>query len=223
MIQWVRGFVLRSEDRAEFDQRLTLYTLECGKLSANILGVKKNVSKLRGLTLPFTEYRFQVYLHGGKRTGMRDPGKILGGESLTHYSLLKEEWNRMIQASAITEILNVLTQPFYPNSTEYQWLCTNFAQLEWTLHPQLVRCRFVLGLLKILGYSLRSHSIWSSLSVAERTSLNQLARWDSQSNLFSESEIFHLSELTQSYLNRYLPFPLKTSLFEKKCEMASNY
>ena len=216
MIETVHAVVLRAENLSDYDQRLVLYTKEFGKIRANIIGVKKIVSRLRYLTIPFAEFRLQVYLHGGKRKSPNDPGKVIGGEALQYRSILSQDWERMVHSSAMLEMLDALTQSFYPNAREYDWLAQSLDQMQTTSSPLLTRCRFALGLLKILGYSLRSHAMWNYFSEQERGLLDRLAKWNS-SDSFSYIEERHLESLTKNYLERYLPYPLKTEIFRQKC------
>ena len=188
MIETVQAVVLRAQDLAECDKRLVLYTREFGKVRANIIGVKKIKSKLRCLTLPFAEYRLQLYLHGGKRKSPNDPGKVIGGEALDYRSLLGQDWPRMVHASAMCEMLDLLTQNFYPNPKEYDWLAQSLTDMQTSTSPLLTRCRFALGLLKILGYSLRAHALWTYFSSGERQLLDRLSRWPAQAENFSFME-----------------------------------
>jgi len=220
MINNVSGIVLRSEDISEHDQRLTLYTKELGKLKAKIVGVKKTMSKLRVLTMPFAELRFHLYLHGNPRAGVRDPGKVVGGEVLETRARLRSDWDRVIQCSAVTEILDVLTHPFYPNSQEYDLLTSTLGQMEETSSPLLVRLRFTLILLKIHGYGLRHHAAWSGYAERDRALLLDLARWDFREAKFSEEETGRMEKMIQGYLSNYLPRPLKTEIFQQKIALA---
>ncbi len=221
MIDTFHGIVLRSEDLGEHDKRLTLYTRELGKIKANVVGVKKSASKLRGFTLPFTESRLQVYLHGAKRAGLRDPGKIVGGEGLFHHAKLRENWEKLIQSSALCETLEALTHPFYQNEKEYQLLSETLHQMEKTPHPVLLKLRFTLMLLKILGYSLRHHPTWKSYDATKQSLLMRLALWDTVSGGFSDNEIHWLECATQNYLKNYLSAPLKTEMFQQKLNGAA--
>jgi DNA repair protein RecO len=216
MIETVQAVILNAVDLNDYDKRLTLYTKEFGKIRANVTGVKKAVSKLRALTLPFTESKLQVYLHGGKRTGKNDPGKVVGGEVIQHHSILREDWERRMDSSLICETLEVLTKAFFPNVREYELLSLTLNQLETTAHPLLVRCRFRLALLKLLGYSLRHHATWKSYSQADRSLVESLFRWNTQDTVFQEGEVTLLDRLTDRYLKQYLPYPLKTQLFIQK-------
>ncbi len=216
MIDTLQGIVLRAEDLGEYDKRLTLYTRELGKIKAKVIGVKKTASKLRGLTLPFTEARLQVYLHGAKRSGLRDPGKIVGGEALFHHAKVRDDWERLIQCSALCEILEALTHPLYQNEKEYTLLSETLHQMEKTPRPVLLRLRFTLMLLKILGYSLRHHPTWHGYSASEQGLLRRLALWDTESDGFSNDETRWLERSAQGYLRNYLPSPLKTDMFQQK-------
>ncbi len=216
MIDTYHGIVLRAEDQGEYDKRLTLYTRELGKIKAKVVGVKKTASKLRSFTLPFTEARLQVYLHGAPRAGLRDPGKIIGGEALFHHAKIREDWERLIQCSALCETLETLTHPFYQNEKEYDLLAETLRQMEKTPSPVLLRLRFTLMLLKILGYSLRHHATWQSCVASEQELLRRLALWDTESGAFSDEEVRWLERTTENYLRNYLPAPLKTEMFQRK-------
>ena len=220
MIEYLSAVALRSEDTGEFDRRVTIYTKEMGKLKAKVAGVKKSISKLRPLAIPFVESRLQVYLHGTRRAGLHDPGKIVGGEVVNARGPLRNEWERMIQCSAFCETLDTLTHPCYPNPEEYRLLISTMDQLETTSNPLLVRLRGTLILLKILGYSLRHHSAWKAFSVREKQLLTALAKWDSRTSGFAVEETEELERITHSYLSLYLSRPLKTDLFRNKMEAA---
>ena len=221
MIQTVHGVVLRREDLAEYDQRLTIYTRELGKLKAKVVGVKKTVSKLRALTTPFAESRFQLYLHGTKRAGVRDPGKIVGGELSVVHSSLRTDWERMIQSMGVLELLDVLTHPFYANPQEYELLSQTLTWMETTPSPLLVRLRFTLALLKVLGYSMRAHPVWHSFPEQARRLLLDLAVWDGMSDRFSKEESGMLEDIVHRYVSNYLPGTLKTEVFRQKLHLAA--
>ncbi|MBI2118865.1 MAG: DNA repair protein RecO [Elusimicrobia bacterium] len=220
MIEMVQGVVLRSEECNEFDKRLTLYTKEFGKFKAKLVGVKKSASKLRGLTLPFVECRFQIYLHGTPRAGVRDPGRVVTGEILKEFPFLQDHWEKVVEAYKVCEILEMLTQPFYPNLKEYELFISTLSQLAETQFPTLARCRFTLLLLKILGYSLGHHPVWRSYSSDEKDLFKKLGAWDSKAELFSKEEMGRVENLTENYLSLYLSKPLKTEIFQKKISLS---
>ncbi|MBI4217587.1 MAG: DNA repair protein RecO [Elusimicrobia bacterium] len=220
MIEIVSGVVLRSEDWNETDKRLVLYTREFGKIRAKVVGVRKESSRLKGLTIPFIESRFQIYLHGSRRTGVQEPGKVVGGEILSDHAILRENWDRIVQSSVIVETLDRLTHSQYPNPQEYQLLSSVLDQMELTSNPVLLRCRFSLMLLKILGYSLLHHPTWKSYRLEERELLRSLARWDGLRDTFSQEESQKVERMTESYLMHYLPGPLKTQIFCQKVNAA---
>lgn len=218
MIDCIQGIVLRAEDLGEYDKRLTLYTRELGKIRAKVVGVKKTVSKLRGFTQPFTESRFQIYLHGAKRSGLRDPGKIVGGEGIAYHSRIRDDWEKLIQCSALCETLDSLTQSFNANEKEYELISLALMQMETTSSPVLLRLRFTLMLLKILGYSLRHHPVWTTFSESEQDLMKRLALWDTGANHFTSDEVRWIERNTQAYLSQYLRAPLKTDMFQKKLD-----
>ncbi len=216
MIQIVQGVVLRAQELNEFDKRLTLFTKELGKVRAKVTGVKKSASKLKGLTFLFCESRLQLFLAGTPRAGLRDPGKIISGEILNLHSPLHADLDRTIQASAICEILDLLTRDFNPSVKEYEILNQALDELESSANPILVRCRFALLLLKASGYSLGHHPSWKLLTEIERSLFKTLASWKTQENIFSNDESRCLQNITSQYLSQYLPSPLKTDQFQQK-------
>ena len=216
MIQTVQGVVLRVEETGDYDQKLTLYTKEFGKFKVNVVGARKSISKLRGLAIPFSEARFQVYLHGTIRAGVNDPGKLIGGETLASHEGLRSVWERMLEASIFAETLDCLTQTFFPNEPEYALLVQSLKNLEENVHPVLTRLRSTLILLKILGYSLRHHPTWKSLSNEDRSLMVRLGAWTGEENLFPAQDISRLEAIIQPYLSLFLPVPLKSELFLRK-------
>ena len=220
MIETVHGIVLRAEDSGEFDQRLIFYTREMGKIRAKIAGVKKNASKLRSLALPCAESRVLLYLHGSKRAGPRDPGKVVGGEVLDLHLGLRTEWDRMLQCAAFCETLDRMTHPFYPHREEYELLSGTLSAMETAASPVLVRLRSTLILLKNLGYGLRHHTAWKNLGGRKRELLLKLGRWNGGPADFSPEETAEIKRVVESYLAEYLLSPLKSQEFERKLEAA---
>lgn len=209
-------FILKAENLAESDQRLLLYTEELGKLRANIIGVKKSFSKLRVFTLPLIEYRLNVFVRGMARSGFSAPGKIINGEILTDLRPTVNNRAAWAEALCILEILDRLTPATLPNAKEFAWVRSALSAVRESPQPQLVRVWFALGLLKILGYSLRSNQLWHMFSQQERALLERLARWDLRSDVFSQDESSTLERLAMGYLGRYLSAPLKTDVFMRK-------
>ncbi len=218
MTQTIQGVILAVEDSGDFDQKVTVYSREFGKFRAKVAGVKKTISKLRSLVQPFAESSLHIYLHGTARAGVNDPGKLIGGETLNPHSGLRSDMDRMVQAHMFCETLDALTKTFYPNADEYQLLLDTLSALEKTTRPELVRMRSVLILLKILGYSLRHHPVWKSMSAADRSLLLRLGTWALEDNHFTDEEVKILKNLTQSYLLLYLNMPLKSEIFMRKVE-----
>lgn len=221
MIEILKGVVIGSVDAGDYDKRITIYTQELGKLKAKVTGVKKSASKLRGLTLNFSECRFQIYLHGTRRSVPHDPGKITGGEILDSHPTLRTVWDRMVQAATFCETLDKLTHSSYPNAKEYELLTSSLAQIEKSSMPILVRLRSTLILLKILGYSLRHHSTWTTYSEIQRLLLTRLAKWEPEQDGFCREDADQLERMVSSYLSRYLSYPLKTALFQQKFNAGS--
>ncbi len=216
MIRLVQAIVLRAEDHLEYDRKLTLYTREFGKLRAKIVGVKKTASKLRGFSVPFVEAKLELYLHGTPRAGARDPGKIIGGELIDSHPLLRTDWEKMLETVTACETVDLLTHPIYPSPLEFELLQNSFRQMEESPHPILVRLRFTLILLRLLGYSLKHHPLWRSYSEGDRTLLRSLAKWECASALFSIDQIQRLEQMVSAYLSLHLPRPLQSEIFKKK-------
>ncbi len=221
MTQTVHGVILNAEDSGDYDQRLTVYSREYGKFKAKVAGVKKTVSKLRGLSRPFSESKLHVFLHGTARAGVNDPGKLIGGETQDCHPGLSRDFNRLVQANMFCETLDALTKTFYPNEKEYDLLVGTLKGLESSGRPDLVRMRATLILLKILGYSLRHHPVWKSMPEPDRALMIRLGAWDGTESAFTEEETRILGGLTKSYLLLYLPMPLKSEIFMRKMEAAA--
>lgn len=218
MIKLVEGIVLKKEPVRETDEMLTLYTRELGKVRAKVVGVKKLLSKLRPLTSLFCRSSFQLYLRGGNRMELREPGKVIGGEVLQTYGRITEEWEKIIQASIWCETVNELTRAFYSHLPEYQLLHSTLAQMEKTRFPEIVRLRSTLILLKILGYSFSHHTQWKQLEASDKELFYRLAKWEESADGFTKREVEKIKEIISSYLSLYLENPLKAEIFQKKME-----
>lgn len=223
MIKTVEGIVLQKESIQEADELLTLYTRELGKVKAKIVGVKKILSKLRPLTFPFSCSSLQIFFRGGARGGIREPGKVIGGEVLQSHTAIRKNWEKIIPATIWCETVHDLTPSFYPNFQEYQLVASTLDQLEQSRFPEIVRLRSTLILLKILGYSFRHHAEWKKLKENERNLFYRLARWKEHLDGFQKEEVEKLKVMIHSYLALYLNKPLKSELFRQKFLQSSSH
>lgn len=141
----VEAVVLRHSDWGEADRLLGLYTREAGKLRAIVKGARKMRSRKAGHLEPFT--RVQLMLARG-----RDLWIVTQVETVDAYLPLREDLQRIAQASYVIELLDRYTYEEGQNRLVYTLLVDTLARLsEANDYFQVVRY-YELQLLDLLGF-----------------------------------------------------------------------
>ena len=113
--QQVEAVVLRHSDWGEADRILVLYTRETGKLRAIVKGARKLSSRKAGHLEPFT--RVRLMLARG-----RDLWIVTQAETVDAYLSLREDLQRIGQASYVVELLDRYTYEEGANRQMYTLL-----------------------------------------------------------------------------------------------------
>ncbi|MCD8308462.1 MAG: DNA repair protein RecO [Clostridia bacterium] len=98
----VNALMIRATDYGENDKILTLFSAECGKITAGIKGVKKAGAKLKFAAQPFCFAEYILSQKGGRYT------VINASESESFYDL-RCDINKFYAASSLCEALSALT------------------------------------------------------------------------------------------------------------------
>lgn len=141
----VEAVVLRHADWGEADRILGLYTREAGKLRAIVKGARKMKSRKAGHLEPFT--RVHLMLARG-----RDLWIVTQVETVDAYLPLREDLQRIAQASYVVELLDRFTYEEGSNRMMYSLLVDTLSRLSEADDPFLVVRYYELHLLDVLGF-----------------------------------------------------------------------
>ncbi|GIV62870.1 MAG: DNA repair protein RecO [Chloroflexota bacterium] len=141
----VEAVVLRHNDWGEADRLLTLYTREEGKLRAIAKGVRRLHSRKAGHLEPFT--RVKLMLARG-----RDLWIVTQAETVAAYLSLREDLERIAQASYVVELLDRFTYEEGGNRALFDLLATTLQRLDEGHPPFTVLRYYEMRLLDLLGF-----------------------------------------------------------------------
>ena len=143
--QQVEAVVLRHSDWGEADRILVLYTRETGKLRAIVKGARKLRSRKAGHLEPFT--RVRLMLARG-----RDLWIVTQAETVDAYLSLREDLQRIGQASYVVELLDRYTYEEGANRQMYTLLVETLRRLAEVDDFFLTVRYYELHLLDLLGF-----------------------------------------------------------------------
>jgi len=141
----VEAVVLRHTDWGEADRILGIYTREAGKLRALVKGARKLQSRKAGHLEPFA--RVQLMLARG-----RDLWIVTQAETVNAYLPLREDLQRIAQASYVIELLDRFTYEEGPNRSMYSLLVDTLDRLADLREPFMAVRYYELHMLDLLGF-----------------------------------------------------------------------
>lgn len=112
----VDAVVLAAEALSETDRRLTLYTLERGRLYARAAGARRAGARLAAATEPGARARFRLWLPEGAASG-----RVTGGV-LTSGVPGRGDWFRSTTALFLCEVVDRLTPLLQPDPEKHALL-----------------------------------------------------------------------------------------------------
>lgn len=141
----VEAVVLRHSDWGEADRMLGLFTREHGKLRAVAKGVRRLRSRKAGHLEPFTRVKL-LLAHG------RDLWIVTQADTVDAYLPLRENLEKIAQASYVLELLDRFTYEEGANRNIYQLLVDTLSRLEQDADSFLTLRYYELHLLDFLGF-----------------------------------------------------------------------
>ena len=141
----VRAIVLRRQDSGESDRRLTLFTVEYGKLDAVAKGARKGGSRLAGISEPLSVA--DMTLAEGKRN--RFVTQVL---PLASFPGLRADFDRLTYALALTELAAAVLPWESPLPEMFELLTCGLHGLENHEQPLAVLCWALVKLLEYSGF-----------------------------------------------------------------------
>ncbi|OIO72810.1 MAG: DNA repair protein RecO [Elusimicrobia bacterium CG1_02_37_114] len=144
------GIVIKRDYLGEADKVLLIYTKDLGKVRAVAGGSRKITAKLLMATEPLVEANFMFY--GDPLNGSFI--KIVGGELISLFSILREKPLQYAGACQVIEIVELLTPLHSKNEKKYHLLKRTLELLEQTGNPRRIFLAFILRYMKLSGWGL---------------------------------------------------------------------
>lgn len=141
----VRAIVLRRVDAGEADRRLTLFTLEHGKLDAVAKGARKGGSRLAGISEPLSVS--DMTLAEGKRTRFVTQVLPIGS-----FPGLRADFDRLTYGLALTELAAAVLPWEAPHPETFDLLIAGLHGIETHRHPLAALCWALVRLLDVSGF-----------------------------------------------------------------------
>jgi DNA repair protein RecO (recombination protein O) len=139
------ALVLKRRNLGEADRLITLLTPEYGKFTAIAKGIRKPTSRKSSHLELFTHCR--VFLARGRNLDI-----ITQAETIAPYRLLGSDYEHIVVASSIAEILNRMVQDRDPQKNLFDLVIEGMQQLDQTESVMLTRALFLLKLVQMLGF-----------------------------------------------------------------------
>lgn len=141
----VRGIVLRRRDSGEADRRLTLLTVEYGKLDVVAKGAKKSASRLAAASEPLTVGTYTLAL--GRRTRYVTQAALLSG-----YRNLRRDYDRLSLAFAFAEVAAGVIPWEEPDEGPVDFVERALAAIDGHARPLAAAVWAQVGLLQLSGF-----------------------------------------------------------------------
>ena len=133
-VQEVTGMVIKSMPMGERDRRVTLMTMEQGKLSFFARGAGKPGSPFMGVTGPFSYGKFSLFQG-------RDSYSLEGAEIVNYFEKLSADLVTTCYATYFLELADYYAREFAPEPGILKLLYLSFLALQKPAIPQLLTRR----------------------------------------------------------------------------------
>ncbi len=147
----VNAIVLKSIDYKDNDKILTLYSLEKGKITAGIKGVKKSGAKLKFASEPFALCEFVLAEKAGRYT-------VTGATYIDSFFNLRLDLKKYYASSVILETMNYLTGENEPDHEIFTLAVNAVKYINYQGNELVTLNSFLLNFISALGYGIQTLS-----------------------------------------------------------------
>ncbi len=148
----VKAIVLKSLDYKEKDKLLNLFSLENGKITAALKGVKSPKAKLKFAGEPLNLVEYTLVNRNGKLT-------VTGATLISSFFSIATNYSSFTCACVMQEILNKILNEGEDNSEIFVLILKIFKLMQEEQEKSLlILLKFYLELLKILGFAIKFDS-----------------------------------------------------------------
>lgn len=142
----VTGIVISAIDYKEKDKLVTLYTLQLGKISAVIRGVKNKNAKLKYAAQPFNFGEYMLVKKGEYYT-------IVSCEQTDSFYDLTANYGRFLAGQVALEVTGIIMQPGMINEKYFVLLLKTLKMLCYeSVNENVVLVKFLISMFALSGY-----------------------------------------------------------------------
>ena len=154
----VNAFVIKSIDYKESDKLLTLYSLESGKITASIKGVKKSGAKLKFASEPFCFAEYILAEKSGRYT-------VINASHIDSFYNLRLNLKKYYACAVIGEILNLFAEPDVSDKSLFTLSINAIKEICYGFEELNALASFLYGVINALGYGVLDKTCYSCQSV----------------------------------------------------------
>lgn len=145
----VNALVLKSVDYKDNDKILTLYSLEKGKITAGIKGVKKSGAKLKFASEPFAFCEYVLAKKGDRYT-------VIGASYIESFYNLRLNMLKYYVSSVILEAMSLLVSEGEQDPRLFSLLINSVKAINYQNDELKTLSAFLLEFTSILGYKIEN-------------------------------------------------------------------
>lgn len=145
----VNAIVLKSVDYKDNDKILTLYSVEKGKITANIRGVKKSGAKLKFASEPFAFCEYVLAEKAGRYT-------VIGASYIDNFFNLRLNLTKYYVSAVILDGVNFLVGENEVEDGLFSLVINAVKLINYKQNEINTLIGFLLEFCKILGYEIRN-------------------------------------------------------------------
>ena len=144
----VNALVLRAVDYKDSDKILTLYSLEKGKITAGIKGVKKSGAKLKFASEPFAFCEYVLAEKQGRYT-------VIGATYIDSFFSLRTDILKYYVSAVVGEALNRLTVESESDSALFSLTLNAIKKINYQKSELKSLAEYLIGLSELTGYKIQ--------------------------------------------------------------------
>ncbi len=143
----INAIVLKAVDYKDNDRILTLYSLENGKITAGIKGVKKAGAKLKFASEPFCFAEYILNCKNGKYT-------VIGATYIDTFYELRLNLEKYYTSAIISDFLLNYTENEMPDTALFTLAINSIKDICYNGYEKLSLAKFLYSGVSLLGYSI---------------------------------------------------------------------
>ncbi len=147
----VNAIVIKTVDYKDNDKILTLYSLEYGKITATIKGVKKSGAKLKFASEPFCFCEYILAVKGDRYT-------VINASHIDTFYNLRLDLKKYYSVAVVGEFVNKLIEDGICDEYFFDLLINTVKNICYQNSELFYLCNFLIQTIKILGYGITDYN-----------------------------------------------------------------